>query len=295
MTLQDCLEQVFKQFSTSDIFHGHGIDNPWDEAVALVCHVLDLAVDSDTSVLQNTVSDLQWQKIEALVQQRIEKHIPIFYLTHEAWFMGLPFYVDERVLIPRSPFAEWIEKRFEPWLDPLSVKTILEIGTGSGCMAIAASYSFADALIDAVDISEDALAVAAKNVQSHHKTDRVRLYHSDCFSAVEPLQQYDLILSNPPYVSQEEIDELPQEYSHEPLSIALYAPEQGMAIVDRILAQAQNYLSAHGILVVEVGYSDEQLMARYPQVPFTWLECEAGGQGLFLLTRQQLENINVRK
>jgi ribosomal protein L3 glutamine methyltransferase len=294
MILQECLEQVFAQLSASDVFYGHGIDNAWDEAVALACYVLELPVDSDRQVLENDVSDVQWQQIQKLMKRRIEERVPVFYLTNQAWFMGLPFYVDERVLIPRSPFSEWIEKRFEPWIDPAQVNTILEIGTGSGCMAIAASYAFPEAKIDALDISDDALTVAQKNVQQHLVTDRVRLIHSDCFKALTPHHQYDLIISNPPYVAQEEIDELPEEYLHEPVKTALYASDQGMAIVDEILKEASKYMSAHAILVVEVGYSDEILIERYPHVPFTWLECEQGGQGLFLLTKEQLENLDVR-
>lgn len=295
MNLQACLERVFAQFSQSELFYGHGIDNPWDESVALVCYVLDLPVDSDNSVLSHAVSDVQWQRIEQLMRRRIDERIPIFYLTHQAWFMGLPFYVDERVLIPRSPFAEWIERRFEPWIDASRVKRILEIGTGSGCMAIAASMVFPAAQIDAVDISEDALAVARHNVQQHLVTERVRLIQSDCFAHLDPNTQYDVIMSNPPYVAQEEIDELPPEYAHEPVKTALYAADAGMAIVDNILKDAAKYMTSHAILVVEVGYSDAILIARYPHVPFTWLECEQGGQGLFLLTKEQLEKMHVGK
>lgn len=295
MIVRECLERITAQLTQSDLFHGHGIDNAWDEAVALVCHVLHLPIDCDDSVLQHTVSNVQWQRMEHLTKRRIDERVPIFYLTQQAWFMGLPFYVDERVLIPRSPFAEWIEKRFEPWVDPHQVQHILEIGTGSGCMAIAAAYVFPDAAIDAVDISEGALAVAKQNVEQHVMTDSVRLLRSNCFRNLDADKQYDLIISNPPYVAQEEIDELPPEYRHEPIETALYAADEGMAIVDEIIREAPKHMTPNAVLVIEVGYSDEILLSRYPHVPFTWLECEYGGQGLFLLTKEQLESIDVRK
>ncbi len=295
MILKDVLNRIFEQLSAAPVFHGHGIDNAWDEAVVLVCYVLHLPVDSDDSVLDHPVSAMEWQAMQTLLQRRITERVPMAYLTQEAWFMGLPFYVDERVLIPRSPFAEWIERRFTPWLDRHEVNAILEIGTGSGCMAIAASYVFPKAAIDAVDISVDALEVAQQNVQKHAVAERVHLIQSNCFAQLTPAHQYDLIISNPPYVSQDEIEQLPEEYLHEPYKTALYAPEQGMAIVDTILREAADYMTEHAVLVVEVGYSDVQLMERYPDVPFLWLDCEFGGQGLFLLTRKQLEGIHVGK
>lgn len=289
MKLHEALDHVFTKFNTSELFYGHGIDSAWDEAVALVLKALDLPVDSGDEVLNNPVSSSQWKKIEQWMGMRIEQRIPIAYLTQQAWFMGLPFYVDERVLIPRSPFAEWIGYAFEPWVHKENVRRILEIGTGSGCIAIAAAIVFDKALVDAVDISEDALLVAERNVNDHNMTSRVHLVQSDCFSALTPLHQYDLILSNPPYVAQEEIDLLPEEYHHEPLQKALYADNEGMAIVDTILEKAASYLTENGVLVVEVGYSDDILMRHYPNLPFTWLDCELGGQGLFLLTREQLD------
>jgi len=295
MNINTVLEESANALDTANVCHGHGIDNAWDEAVAIVFHVMGLAFDSDQSVLEYPVDQWQQQKIKALLKKRIEQHVPTAYLTQQAWFMGLPFYVDERVLIPRSPFAEWLDKRFEPWLDPHRVKRILEIGTGSGCMAIAASYVFPDAIIDAIDLSADALEVAQQNITQHQVGDRVRLEHGSCFASHLAEQQYDLIISNPPYVCQEEINELPEEYLHEPVKTALYADNEGMAIVDTILEKAAGYMSAHAILVVEVGYSDEILMTHYPRVPFTWLECEFGGQGLFLLTREQLEQYYGRK
>ena len=291
MKLQTTLDKVYKQLCAADIFYGHGIEDAWEEAAALVLSVLGLPLDSGDEVMGAVVTEAQHHKIQSLLKQRIEQHIPLAYLIHEAWFMGLPFYVDERVLIPRSPFGEWIEKRFQPWIKPENVRRILEIGTGSGCMAIAASYVFPEAKIDAVDISDDALAVAAQNIKTHAVGERVQLIQSDCFAACGPDTQYDLIISNPPYVSDEEIKALPTEFQYEPVTSALFADNEGMAIVDRILKEAPNYMTTHAILVVEVGYSDEILMAHYPSVPFTWFECEQGGQGIFMLTKQQLEQM----
>ena len=295
MNIEQALSHTSQALEASDIFYGHGIDNPWDEAVALVLFAMKLPGDSDQAVLNQAVTDQQWQQIQALLKKRIESRIPVAYLVNQAWFMGLPFYVDERVLIPRSPFGEWISRQFEPFVDVSSVKRILEIGTGSGCMAIAASYAFPNATVDAVDISADALDVAAQNVREHGVAGRVNLIESDCFSKIPPKAQYDLIISNPPYVAQDEIDELPEEYAHEPLKTALYADNEGMAIVDNLLICAPQYMTSHAILAIEVGYSDEILMRHYPDIPFTWLECEQGGQGLFVLTREQIENADVGK
>lgn len=289
MKISVALENVHQALLGADIGYYHGIEGAWDEAVALVLYVLELPADAGDEVLDKTVTDAQWSHIQSLLKQRIQQHMPMAYLTQQAWFMGLPFYVDQRVLIPRSPFAEWIERQFSPWTDVSQVKRILEIGTGSGCMAIAASYVFPEAEIDAVDISTDALAVAELNVQQHGVDGRVHLHRSDCFEALSPSHQYDIIMANPPYVCQAEMKELPAEFAHEPGKTALYADNEGMAVVDRILKQASQYMSEHAILIVEVGYSDEILMRHYPKAPFTWLPCEFGGQGLFLLTRDQLE------
>ncbi len=289
MKLKDALEHVHQALLSADIGYYHGIETAWDEAVALVLFVKGLPADAGDEVLDQTVSDHQWQQLQSLLKKRIEQYIPVTYLTKQAWFMGLPFYVDERVLIPRSPFAEWIEHQFEPWIEASNVNRILEIGTGSGCMAIAASYVFPEAKIDAVDISPDALIVAAQNVAQHGVGEHVYLHQSDCFAALKADRQYDIIMANPPYVCQAEMDSLPPEFAHEPGKTALYADNEGMAVVDQILAYAAAYMTPHAILVVEVGYSDEILMRHYPKAPFTWLSCEYGGQGLFLLTREQLE------
>jgi len=285
-TLRKCLHWVVEQFERANLFYGHGTDNAWDEAVQLVLFVLKLPADSDQEVLSHPVNEQQAEQIQALTQARLTTHKPLSYLTHQAWFAGLSFYVDERVLIPRSPFAEWIQRRFSPWIDPERVSHILDIGTGSACMAIAAAKAFPDAQIDAVDISAEALAVAAMNVQEHGVESQVRLILSDCFKQLGA-RRYAVIISNPPYVSEEEMQTLPAEYHHEP-HLALQAPHHGLAIAEQILAQAYTHLTPHGVLMMEVGNSDERLQASYPQVPFTWLEQASGGHGLFVLTADQL-------
>ena len=285
-TVQDCLIWSEKCFNDANLYFGHGTDNAWDEAVSLILFVLNLPLDTDNSILSRKITDEQAQKIMQLVNDRCEKRVPLAYLTHQAWFMRLPFYVDERVLVPRSPFGEWIAKAFSPWVDNKKVHRIAEMGTGSGCMAIAAALVFEQATIDAVDIDHKALAVAKKNVEDYKLTQRVHLIHSDLFTQL-PKLKYDIIMSNPPYVSKAEMQTLPDEYLSEPRH-ALYAEKNGLAFVEQILKQAAEYLTEEGILVVEVGNSMQALQNQYPRVPFIWLEQEFGGDGLFLLERKIL-------
>ena len=287
-TVKACLDYLFDYFERSDLYYGHGTDNAWDEAVALLCGVLGFPPDVSDAVLNDPISGAQSEKIVAIATARVEQRQPLAYLLQQAWFMGLPFYVDERVLIPRSPFAEIIAQQFLPWVATEQVETILEIGTGSGCMSIAAATVFPKAQLVAADISPQALAVAQKNVAQHQLDDRVELIESDVFSHVSG--QFDIIMSNPPYVGQSEMQTLPAEYQHEP-TLALQAIDQGMAIVDRILLQAAQYLKPDGILVVEVGNTEPVVNQRYPQYPFIWLEFANGGSGVFLITKQQLLEI----
>lgn len=288
-TIGDWIRRAEKSFAAAQLTYGHGTDNAWDEAVQTVLFVLDLPLDSDESILKRPVEQQQAEKINALIEQRIHTRLPLPYLTHCAWFMGMPFYVDERVLIPRSPFGEWIERVFSPWIDADRVKNILDIGTGSGCLAIGCAWIFPEASVDAVDISPEALTVAAKNVATYELQDRVHLIQSDCFDAL-PKKRYDVIISNPPYVGEEEMTQLPAEYLHEP-KLALVAENEGLAIAERIIKQASEYLTEHGILLIEVGYNAELLEKKYPHVPFTWLEQEHGGEGLFLLTKKELDHV----
>ena len=237
-------------------------------------------------MLSAALTNQEKQELIAILDRRITKRIPAAYLTKEAYFAGLSFYVDERVLIPRSPVAELIQKRFAPWLDADKVVRILDIGTGSGCIAIACAYAFENAKIDAVDISPDALAVAKINCDKHNMTDRVRLVPSDLFSALQG-ETYDVIISNPPYVSSADMQLLPQEYLHEPNG-ALLAGNEGDEIVEKILHQAPEHLTKDGILIVEVGNSQPVVLQRYPHLPFTWLDFEQGEAEVFLLNAEQL-------
>ena len=285
-TIDQLLNWAHQQFAASDLYYGHGTDNAWDEAVQLVLFVMELPIDCDKSVKNLPTSALQQQRLQSIVEQRIKSRKPLAYLINQCWFMGLPFYVDERVIVPRSPFAEWIGQQCRPWVLPDQIHRICDLCTGSACIAIAAAHVFEHATVDAIDIDSDALAVATQNVTNHGLSDRINLILSDGFEAV-PTRQYDLILSNPPYVPDAEMATLPQEYLQEP-KIALRADHDGLAIVIRLLAQASNYLTPHGILMMEVGNSDEALQNTFPSVDFTWLEQSQGGHGLFVLSYDQL-------
>ena len=286
-TIRDLMRWGASCFNQAGLTFGHGTDNIFDEALVLVSHALHLPLQFPEHYLAAHVTAEERDAALALIQQRIETRKPAAYLTHEAWFAGLPFYVDERVLVPRSPLAERIEHGFEPWLQSDAIERVLDLCTGSGCIAIACAAHFEHAHVDAVDISDDALAIARRNVDRHDLQDWVQVIKSDLFSAVE-MQRYQMIISNPPYVSAEEMQQLPDEYRHEP-EIGLAAGGEGLDIVIRVLAQAASHLDADGILVVEVGNGRELLSECFPDVPFLWLEFERGGHGVFLLDAQQVQ------
>ena len=271
------------------IFFGHGTDNARDEAAALVFHVMKLSHASPVEVLQRRATSAQRERIAQLLERRITERVPLAYLTHEAWFAGLRFHVDERVLVPRSPFAELIEHQFSPWIDARQVTRILDLGTGSGCIALAAAKAFPRARVDAVDIDKGALEVAAINRRRLRLTRRVRLIESDHFAALSG-ESYDIIASNPPYVGRREMRGLPREYRHEP-RLALESGPEGLDSVRIILDRAARHLRPRGLLVVEVGNTERALRRRFPRVPFTWLDFERGGGGDFLLTREQLVEV----
>ncbi|BAW79563.1 N5-glutamine S-adenosyl-L-methionine-dependent methyltransferase [Candidatus Nitrosoglobus terrae] len=286
-TLSDFIRWGASRFNEAGLFFGHGTNNAVDEAMTLVLHTLHLPQHNlPTELFSSQLTEVEKRQVLTLIEHRIKERIPAPYLTHEAWFADLSFYVDERVLIPRSPIAELIKNRFDSLIDPEQVRTLLDLGTGSGCIAIAAAYAFPESQVDAVDIHESALAVAQINIQHHGLESRVQAMPSNLFERLNN-RFYDLILSNPPYVSAEELATLPQEYHHEPRQ-ALEADKNGLDIVLQILHQASEYLHDQGILIVEVGNSEDILIQTLPEIPFTWLAFEHGGHGVFLLTREQL-------
>ncbi|MCL1047598.1 50S ribosomal protein L3 N(5)-glutamine methyltransferase [Shewanella electrodiphila] len=286
-TVGDMLRWAVSRFNDANIYYGHGTDNAWDEAISLVFHALHLPEEIGQQVVNSNLTSSEKHKIVELIIRRVRERLPVPYLTNKARFADLEFYVDERVLVPRSPIAEMINNGFSPWLYNKPVTRVMDLCTGSGCIAIACAYAFEDAEVDALDISEDALEVAQINIESLNVLDRVFPIQSDIFSAIEKGPHYDLIVSNPPYVDEEDIGDMPDEYHHEP-AIGLASGRDGLDLTKRILANAVDYLTPDGLLVVEVGNSMVHLNEQFPDVPFTWVEFEHGGDGVFVLTYDQL-------
>ena len=279
-------------FEQSELWFGHGTDNAFDEAAELVFFGAGLRHEDAADAYNRQLAAAERAAVLALFERRIRERIPAAYLTHRMWFAGHEFYVDERVLVPRSPIAELIDARFQPWIAPSNVRRILDVGTGSGCIAIASALAMPSVHVDASDISADALAVTEINIAKHRLQQRVRAIRSDVFDGL-PGERYDVIVSNPPYVGDAEMADLPSEYRHEPVG-GLHSGVDGLDVVRRILRGAAAHLHPHGILIVEVGNSEEALLEAFPQVPFTWLAFERGGDGVFLLTVEQLESLHVR-
>ncbi|MDP2169551.1 MAG: 50S ribosomal protein L3 N(5)-glutamine methyltransferase [Rhodocyclaceae bacterium] len=287
ITVRDWLRWGTSRFHEAKLFFGHGCDNAHDEAAWLVLAALHLPPDQLDPYLDARLARQERRAVLELLQQRIARRVPAAYLTHEAWQAGLRFYVDERVLIPRSYFAELLVDGFAPWIeDPYSIDSALDLCTGSGCLAILMAHAFPNAKIDAADISDAALAVAKRNVSDYALQKRVKLVQGDLFAGLGR-RRYNFILSNPPYVTAQAMRDLPPEYRHEPEN-ALAAGADGLDIVRRILAAAASHLKPGGLLAVEVGHNKEIVEAAFPELPLTWLDTPSGEGKLFMLRREDL-------
>ena len=284
-TILDWVRFAASEFERNELYYGHGTDNPWDEAVLLVTASLHLPFDINPQQAQCRLIDDEKKVIAQRVERRVNERIPVSYLINQAWFCGLPFYVDERVLVPRSPLAEIIQNGVQPWLKH-EPDRVLDLCCGSGCIGIASLQAFPDAQLDLADLSRDALDVAEINIERHNLWHQVAAIESNLFENLTP--GYDLILSNPPYVDAEDLADMPAEYHHEP-EMGLGSGDDGLDITRQILSKAAQYLNDNGVLVVEVGNSWIHLEAAFPNVPFTWVEFEHGGDGVFVFTKEQLQ------
>jgi len=285
-TLTDFMRWGASQFVAAKLTYGHGLSSPLDEAVYLVLRALHLPVDTPDIYWSSALTQPEKQVVVDILKRRIIEKIPAAYIMKEGWFAGLQFYIDERVLVPRSPIVELVENQFSPWVEADEVETILDLCTGSGCIGIACAYAFPHAQIDLSDVSDDALQVANINIKKHDAEHRINAIHSDLFDNLDG-KKYDLIVSNPPYVDQEDMQALSPEFHHEP-ELGLSSGKDGLDITRKILQNAASYLTETGILVVEVGNSQHALMELYPDIPFQWIEFEHGGDGVFIITKQEL-------
>lgn len=290
VTIRDWLRHAVSRFEASDIFYGHGTDNAYDEAVWLIMSGLHLPHDTLNNFLDAKLTSDERAKLAGFIEQRISKHTPTAYLLKEAWLQGYKFYVDERVLIPRSFIAELlVNDGLQPWIEyPELVSSAADICTGSGCLGVLLADAFPDASIDVVDISPDAIDVCNINIANYGLQDRITAIQSDMFSALKG-KQYDVIISNPPYVDAPSMAELPAEYRNEP-QLALGSGVAGLDHTHTILREAANYLNDDGILIVEIGHNRDVLLEAYPNLPFTWLEVSSGDEFVFLLTKSQLSS-----
>jgi len=286
-TVRDFLRFAVSRFNQEKLFFGHGSSDAYDEAAYLILHTLHLPLDKLEPFLDAQLTDGERTQVLGIIQRRVEQHIPAAYLTHEAFLGDFSFYVDERVIVPRSFIAELLHERLSPWIaEPEEINSVLDLCTGSGCLAILAAHAFQNAGVDAVDLSTDALAVAERNVTDYDLQRRITLIESDLFAKLGG-KQYDLIISNPPYVDAKSVDALPQEYLHEP-KLALGSGHDGLDATRIILKNAAQHLNPSGILIVEIGHNREVLETAYPDLPFTWLEVSAGDQFVFMLHRNDL-------
>jgi ribosomal protein L3 glutamine methyltransferase len=290
VTLRDCLRFAVSRFNEAGLHFGHGNDNAWDEAVYLALHTLHLPLDRLDPFLDARLLEQERRSLLKVFQRRIGERVPAAYLTQEAWLAGHRFYVDERVIVPRSFIAELLEEQLTPWIDdPWQVDSVLDLCTGSGCLAIIAALNFPAATVDAIDLSPDALAVARQNIADYDLEERIRLIQSDAFTALGD-ERYDLIIANPPYVDAAAVATLPPEYLREP-QLALGSGDDGLDLTRAILVEAPDRLTPNGILVVEIGHNREALEAAYPELPFTWLETAAGNQYVFMLRADDLADL----
>ncbi len=286
-TVRDWLRFAVSRFNQAKLFFGHGSSDAYDEAVYLILHTLHLPLDRLEPFLDARLTDMERTEILSIIQRRVEQRAPAAYLTHEAWLGDFRFYVDERVIVPRSFIAELLHEQLAPWItEPEEIGSVLDLCTGSGCLAILAAHAFPNASVDAVDLSPAALAVAERNVADYELRDRINLIESDLFAKLDG-QKYDIIISNPPYVDAASVAALPQEYLHEP-KLALGSGDDGLDAVRIILKHAAQHLTDNGVLVVEIGHNREVLEAAYPSLPFTWLDVSAGDQFVFMLHRNDL-------
>lgn len=284
-TIQDFIRWAYSCFCKAELFYGHGTDNPGDEATSLVLQLLDLPSETPDSLLQSRLTKNERRLIAEKIAMRINQKIPVAYLTNKAYFCDQEYYVDERVLIPRSPIAELIQNHFSPWVVAQNVSNILDLCTGSGCIAIACAQHFSDAIVDGGDISAECIEVAELN-REKFQMDNVAFYQSDLFDNI-PNKKYDIIVSNPPYVDAEDFLEIPDEYLAEP-KLGLTSGNDGLELTRKILAESVNYLADDGVLIIEVGNSAAALEDTYPELDFIWIDFEFGGHGVFMLTKSQL-------
>ena len=287
VSVRDFIRYAVSRFNGAGLFFGHGSDNAWDEAVYLTLHTLNLPLDRLEPFLDARLLPHERERLLDVFRRRCEDRLPAAYLTNEAWLGEHRFYVDDRVIVPRSFIAELLEEQLTPWIDdPWALESALDLCTGSGCLAILTALAFPNAEVDAVDLSQDALSVAERNVADYQLQDRVSLVHSDAFTALAG-KRYNLIISNPPYVNAESVAALPPEYLHEP-ELALGSGEDGLDFTRIILAEAKKHLTEDGVLVVEIGHNRDELEAAYPTLPFTWLDTQAGDEYVFMLRAEDL-------
>ncbi len=287
VTVRDWLRWAVSRFNEAGLHFGHGTDNAWDEAVWMVLATLHLPRDTLEPFLDARLTSGERQALLERLQQRVVHRLPAAYLLGEAWLGDFRFHVDSRVIVPRSYFAELLEDGFAPWVeDPEAVESALDLCTGSGCLAVVMAHAFPNAIVDAIDISPEALAVARRNIAAYGLDDRVRAIESDLFAAVKK-KRYDLIICNPPYVTAGAMDALPAEYRHEP-ALALAAGADGLDVVRRILAQAHKHLTPGGVIAIEVGHNQDLVTEAFPELPAVWVDTEHAEGKVFVLTREDL-------